>query len=231
MENQAIVILGGFLSNQTVYREMSRSLRKISSRPLWLVDIRAVEWLASASQAGWSIILNKLSRTVDQAFRSTNHSRVTLIGHSIGGVLARLYLSPQPFRGQRHDGLERVDRLITLGSPHHNRGGWRRGGPMSRWIEERYPGAYFSAEVEYITVAGRWICGTQFGTRLAAWVYNEYQEIGGEGTTWGDGLIPVESALLEGSCKITLPGVCHFGIFGEPWYGSEAVIPRWWNAP
>jgi pimeloyl-ACP methyl ester carboxylesterase len=231
MKNQAIVILGGFLSNAAIYRGMGRTVHQISGRPVWLVETQAIEWLATTSQAGWSLILNRLSRTVEQAFRSSNQCRVTVIGHSMGGVLARLYLSPQPFRSRNYNGLERVDRLITLGSPHYNRGGWRRGGSLSRWIEERYPGAYFAPEVEYISAAGRWMCGTQLGPHLAAWVYREYQAIGGDGTARGDGLIPMESALLNGSHQIILPGVCHFGFFDQPWYGSPEVIPRWWNTP
>jgi len=49
------------------------------------------------------------------------------------------------------------------------------------------------------------------------------------GDVWGDGLIPVRSALLEGSRQIELDGVGHFVGFGGSWYGVPEVIARWWT--
>ncbi len=51
----------------------------------------------------------------------------------------------------------------------------------------------------------------------------------GDGDVWGDGLVPVASALLRGSQQLTLDGVSHFTGFGGPWYGAIEVIPQWWN--
>src|SRR5512135_367669 len=104
MENQAIVILGGFLSNPSTYRKMSLSLGRPTGQPVWVVQVRMSEWLLLTSQAGWSYLLNKLSRTVHQAMQASKASRVVLIGHSAGGVLGRLYLSPEPFRGRKYAG-------------------------------------------------------------------------------------------------------------------------------
>jgi len=230
INNQAIVILGGYLSNQSFYRGMSRSLRQLTGRPVWVVNVLLRDWLPFGTPAGMSYLLDKLRVTVDQARQATNGSKVTLIGHSAGGLLMRLYLGPDEFRGLRYAGVEHVDRLICLGSPHYNQGGWRSGGPVSRQIQERYPDACFSKEVQYTSVAGRWICGTNFGPLLAAWAYGRYRDFGGDGTAWGDGVIPVNSALLNGSIQLTIPDVSHSGYFGQLWYGSDAIIPRWWDA-
>ena len=42
--------------------------------------------------------------------------------------------------------------------------------------------------------------------------------------------MPVESALLEGAEAVVLEGVAHGGAFGPVWYGTPAVVERWWAA-
>jgi hypothetical protein len=150
-----------------------------------------------------------------------------LLSLDLPGVLARLYLSPKPFLDRTYRGLDYVDHLITLGSPHYNRGGLNRGGRMSRWVERCCPGAAFSPQVQYTCVAGRLVCGSRSGSVRERWMYNVYLDLCGEGTACGDGLVPVNSALLSGARTIILDGVSHFKVFGEPWYGSEKVIPLW----
>jgi hypothetical protein len=56
-----------------------------------------------------------------------------------------------------------------------------------------------------------------------------YQAIAGRRDLEGDGLVPVQSALLRGSEPITLPGVAHGGAFGDRWYGTPEVVQQWWR--
>jgi pimeloyl-ACP methyl ester carboxylesterase len=157
-------------------------------------------------------------------------SKLTLIGHSQGGVLARLYLRPdEPFMGKRFLGVDQIDHLITLGSPHLNQGGLQRGGYMSRWIDRQVPGSAFSARVRYTSVAGKYIRGNSTGSRSERFAYGIYKDICAEGESWGDGMVPVSSALLPGSQHIVIDGVSHYSLLGEPWYGSDEVLPLWWN--
>jgi len=169
-------------------------LTDLAAGPVWIVKTWGHDWLPSISTLGWAYLLRKLDRVVQQAARESPTSQVTLIGHSAGGVLSRLYLSPRPFGGHAYCGLDYVERLITLGSPHYNRGGL-----------------------------------TRSGTPRARWAYETYEQIGGDGNAWGDGLIPVQAALLSGAQPIVLEGVSHFTGFGVPWYGSREVIPLWWR--
>jgi len=226
---QPIVIFGGFMSFSMLYWEMRDALASFTGQPVWIVETLGHDWLPSVTRLGWAYLLRKLDRTVQQALGESATDKVTLIGHSAGGVLARLYLSPKPFLGHAYRGLDHVDHLITLGSPHHNQGGLTRGGPMSRWVEQRYPGAHFAPQVKYASVAGKLIRGDPAGSLHERWVYNNYAKIGGDGSAWGDGLIPVDSALLRGSNQLVLDGVSHFSGFGGPWYGSQEIIPLWWN--
>jgi pimeloyl-ACP methyl ester carboxylesterase len=174
-------------------------------------------------------MMGKLDDVVRTQAKHSPTDVVTLIGHSAGGVLGRMYLSSQPFRGRAYSGINYVDHLITLGSPHYNRKRFAYGGQLSRYVNQHYPGSFFSPSVKYTSVAGRYAPGALRGNWRNLWRYNVYAALGGEGSAWGDGLVPVESALLKGSKEIVLEEVSHFSFSGEPWYGSTEVIPRWWQ--
>jgi pimeloyl-ACP methyl ester carboxylesterase len=227
---QPIVICGGFLSFPAIYWGMRDTLAQIVEQPVWIVGIQGHDWMSSIVPPGWAYLLRKLERTVHEAVRDSTTGKITLVGHSAGGLLARLYLSPRPFLGHSYGGLNYVDRLITLGTPHHDRRKLRHGGWLPRWIEKRYPGAYFAPQVNYASVAGKLVRGDPHGTLRERHVYAFYKEVIGDGDVWGDGLVPVSSALLHGSHQVTLDGVSHFTGFGGPWYGVETIITRWWNA-
>jgi hypothetical protein len=220
-----IVILGGFLSQPWVYTPMRDWLAQCTKQPVWVVEAGMPDWFKSVRAEGWARILNRLERAVHEAAGSSVTGRITLIGHSAGGVIGRLFLSPTPFLGRSYGGLEPVAHLITLGSPHYN----LRGSRMRRWVEEQYPGSYF-ASVRYTSVAGKVILGRRHGFPRERWAYACYRRLCGDGNVWGDGLVPLSSQLLSGSQQIVLHGVSHFTGFGGPWYGSTQIIPRWWYA-
>jgi pimeloyl-ACP methyl ester carboxylesterase len=222
---QPIVIFGGFLSYPSVYRGMRNTLAHITGQPVWIVEARTHDWLRSVTPEGWARLLDRLDRAVQQAVCDSTTGQITLIGHSAGGVISRLYPSPTPLLGHAYRGLDLVSHLITLGSPHYN----RRGGRMRQWVEEQVPGAYFAPQVKYASVAGKVILGNREGSLRERWAYRFYDRLCGDGNAWGDGLVPVESQLLDGSKQIILEGVSHFSGFGGPWYGTKEVIPRWWN--
>lgn len=54
--------------------------------------------------------LPKLEQAVENACQQTNHQQVIFVGHSMGGLIARLYAQHNP---------QRVAHIITLGTPHH----------------------------------------------------------------------------------------------------------------
>ena len=227
--DQPIVIFGGFLSADRIYFALRETLAALTRQPVSVVQTRSLDWLPSVSQVGWAVLLRKLDRAVRAAAQISPTGKVTLIGHSAGGVLARLYLSPRSFYGESFRGFQRVSHLITLGSPHHNRGGLTRGGHMSQWIDRHYPGAAFSPLVAYTAVAGQSLRGDRHGAPRERMAYRTYRSISGQGNEWGDGLVPASAALLRGAQHIPLTGVAHYSVFGAVWYGSEAIIPLWWQ--
>jgi pimeloyl-ACP methyl ester carboxylesterase len=220
---EPVVVLGGFLTSPGFYRGMCAAIHRMRSCPVEVADVWIWQWAAAVSARGWSRILDRLHESVVPVASSSPTGKVVLVGHSAGGVIGRLYLSDQPFRGRTYGGLERVSTLITLGSPHHNCERAR----LRRDVERRLPGAFFAPRVRYVVVAGRAVSGEPGGRsseRRAGWFY---RHLIGYGEVWGDGLVPVESALLKGAEEVVLDGVYHAPVFGKPWYGSPEVVERW----
>jgi pimeloyl-ACP methyl ester carboxylesterase len=221
-----VVILGGFFSTRRDYWEMQPALEKLTGQKVVVVPTTRFDWLLSLRPIGWSRILKKLDRTVRRTLRKTGAAKVVLVGHSTGGVMARLYLSPEPFRGRTYAGVEVVRALVTLGSPHRNDGG----SGMRRWVDETFPGARFAPAVRYMTVAGKSLLGDRNGKAKARAAYRSYRLLCGKGDVWGDGIVPVCAAHLDGAAAIDLDGVFHSPKRGRPWYGNTGVVRRWWEA-
>lgn len=222
---QPIVFVGGFLSFPAIYQDAGRTLAQVAGQPVLVVEASIHDWVFAAKPLGWKRLLDKLQRRVSEALTVSSTGKVTLVGHSCGGIVARLYLSPEPFLGVIYGGFRHVDRVITLGSPHCGDGNGRLRG----WVDRVLPAAHFAPRVNYISVAGSAVRGRRGGSLRERWAHFFYRQMCGNGNGWGDGLVPVEATLLRGSRHMTLDGVSHFTGFGGPWYGQEEITPLWWN--
>jgi len=226
MPPEPVVIVPGFLLTPGRFEGTRTALVSLGVAEARVVPVTLPDWAASVSAAGWARILDKIDRTVDRALEATGADKAVLVGHSAGGVMARLFLAPEPFRGRVYDGKRRVRGLITLGSPHQA----VRASPMRMRVQKLYPGAAFATEVDYLAVAGRAVRGDRRGSRRERSAYRSYKMIGGDGDVWGDGTVPVESALLEGARRLVLAGVHHYGFRkGRRWYGSPDAVAEWWK--
>ncbi|MFE3399808.1 lipase family alpha/beta hydrolase [Streptomyces anulatus] len=99
-----VVLLHGFIDNRSAFVVLRRALTRHGHRHLESLnyspltrDIRAAADL--------------LARHVEDIRARTGHSRVDIVGHSLGGLIARYYV-------QRLGGDRRVRTLVTLGTPH-----------------------------------------------------------------------------------------------------------------
>jgi triacylglycerol lipase len=99
-----IVLVHGMVDNRSIFTVLRRALRRrgfhrvlaINYSPL-TTDVR----VAAAS----------LAERVETVCEENGFERIHLIGHSMGGLIARYYV-------QRLVGDERVHTLVTLGTPH-----------------------------------------------------------------------------------------------------------------
>ena len=220
-----LVILGGVLSAPAHYAGMKAWLEKATGQKVYTVPVTTWDWVASISASGWARIMDKLGRTVAVARQECGSERVVLIGHSSGGVMARLFLSPSPFCGRIYAGVDSVRGLISLGSPHQN----FKGSPMRRKVQRFFPGAFFSPPVRYLSVAGRAVLGRKQGSHAERSSYRSYRILCGKGQVWGDGMVPLSSALLDGGHPFIIDDVFHDFRKNRRWYGSPDVLELWWN--
>ncbi len=68
-------------------------------------------------------------------------------------------------------------------------------------------------------------------TQIARFAYNSYEAVCGDGTTLGDGVVPLCSAHLQNAIQITLPNIYHSINVPEQWYGTDTVFAFdvWYN--
>ncbi len=223
MPRQPIVILGGFLISPAAYAPMTARLEQLSGQPVQLVPVGKAEWLLTVFAFAWAGILDRVATNAAELALQSPTGKVTLIGHSSGGIMLRLFLDDAPFQGRRYDGKALADTLVMLGSPHTA----LKATVLRQMVQRRLPGAPFADRVRYVSVAGDLDLdtATPMAQRLAP---TAYRNSTGDAADRGDGLVPVSSALLEGSTPLVLPGVAHGGAFGPSWYGSPEVVERWW---
>lgn len=103
-EKPPVVLLHGFIDNRSVFVLLRRSLAQHGGRHLESLnyspltcDIRAAADL--------------LGRHIEDICERTGQEQVDVVGHSLGGLIARYYV-------QRLGGDLRVRTLVTLGTPH-----------------------------------------------------------------------------------------------------------------
>ena len=127
----------------------------------------------------------------------------------------RLFLSDILIQGKSYNGIIHSNQLITLGRPHIA----KRATKLRLIVQELLQGSYFSKFVNYFSVAGDLdlisSCLSLIARRLAK---NSYNSILGFASSKGDGLVLVQSALLEGSKHIILKNTAHGNFFGSYWY-------------
>ena len=222
---QPVVILGGFLITDEAYGPMAEWLNVQGGIDVSVVHASRLDWLLTSSAWGWQRLLKRVDHCVRQARDRCGGAPVTLIGHSSGGVMLRLYLAEHGLEGASLNGQKLCNRLISLGSPHQA----KRATRLRALVDRLHPGCACAPKVDYVSVAGRLDLSSaqasDFARRSAA---NSYRQIGAQPEDPGDGLVPVNSAWLKDSRLIELEATAHGGLFGQPWYGSIERVSQWW---
>ncbi|RBY77723.1 lipase [Geodermatophilus sp. TF02-6] len=99
-----VVLVHGLVDNHSIFAVMRRSLRRRGFAHVcsWNYSPLLAEIARGARDLG-----DHLQRVCEQ----TGHERVHVVGHSLGGLIARYHV-------QRQEGDARVESLVTLGTPH-----------------------------------------------------------------------------------------------------------------
>jgi triacylglycerol esterase/lipase EstA (alpha/beta hydrolase family) len=214
------VILPGYLASASDYLPLEKELTKLGVLAT-TVPLQWWEWLPTVGGRSVAPILQSLANTIEQTKQKYSCDKVNLIAHSAGGWIARIYLGDRTYSDRVWDGRSQVANLTTLGTPQDSCEPWAQ--KNLSFVNQTYPGAYY-ADVQYVCAAGKAILGEK---KLAKWLaYSSYELTCGDGNSWGDGIIPISSAHLEGANNLILPGAQHSPRSGL-WYGSPLVLPDW----
>mmetsp|Transcript_20901 Transcript_20901/g.35941 ORF Transcript_20901/g.35941 Transcript_20901/m.35941 type:complete len:201 (+) Transcript_20901:755-1357(+) len=157
---------------------------------------------------------------------------------------------------------DRVRALITMGAIHKPPAGEAASTCVTRgalsYLDRTFPGAFLAEEgVAYVSVGGDAVLGRPQQKPLddgddekkgseevndvykvrgegsaSSVAYTSYEAVSGNGEMTGDGVVPLEWSLLEGSRTIVLDGVVHSineagtTIPTDRWYGAEGVVDK-----
>lgn len=164
----------------------------------WQLRAAGFDRVISINTPAWydlETLTERVRQAIVQTRAATGAERVHLVGHSMGGILARNVL-------QNHDDARFVAHCVTLGSPH-------RGSKL--------------APLAFSSLGRALLPGSALLTRLNAGplptdvaftaIYSRHDNI----------IIPTESARLEGACQIELTGLGHTAMLVAP-QTARAVI-------
>jgi pimeloyl-ACP methyl ester carboxylesterase len=99
-----VVLLHGFIDNRSVFVLLRRALAQDGHRHIESLNYSPLTCdIRTAAEL--------LGRHIEEICERTGHRQVDVVGHSLGGLIARYYV-------QRLGGDLRVRTLVTLGTPH-----------------------------------------------------------------------------------------------------------------
>ena len=99
-----VVLVHGLVDNRSVFAVMRRGLRR---RGFTQICTWNYSPLLTDLRRGAAALGSHIERICEQ----TGHERVHVVGHSLGGLMARYHV-------QRQGGDRRVESLVTVGTPH-----------------------------------------------------------------------------------------------------------------
>ncbi|MFC8827259.1 lipase family alpha/beta hydrolase [Streptomyces sp. NPDC057137] len=99
-----VLLLHGFVDNRSVFVLLRRSLARHGWRHLESLNF-------SPLTSDIRLAAEVLGQHIEEVCARTGHREVDIVGHSLGGLIARYYV-------QRLGGDVRVRTLVTMGTPH-----------------------------------------------------------------------------------------------------------------
>ena len=100
-----ILLVPGYFSNRACFFVLAKLLRGLGASHIYTIDPKPMT-------ADIRDLAQQLAEKVDDILGATGVPRINLVGHSMGGLIARYYI-------ERLDGASKVNVCVTIGSPHH----------------------------------------------------------------------------------------------------------------
>ncbi|MBS8264195.1 triacylglycerol lipase [Mesobacillus boroniphilus] len=137
----------------------------------------------------------ELQMFVKNVLRQTKASKVDIVAHSMGGLSTRYYV-------KHLEGAQKVDDVVTLGSPHHG----TNSSYFGLWTEgarEMVPGSAFLNDLNSVDE-------TPNGSDTSAVI--QYTSIYSSADTI---INPYTSSIIDGAANVEISGVSHSGLLSD----------------
>jgi triacylglycerol esterase/lipase EstA (alpha/beta hydrolase family) len=176
-----VLLLHGVLCNAGVWTGFRRYLATRNIAPMYTLSY-------GPPLASIEVFAAQLAKKIDYIRRATGASRVAIVAHSMGGLVARAYL--------RRYGAQSVSTLITIGAPHHGSvHAWLFAGaclaqlrPGNRWLRELNEAENIEPDIPIVSI----------------W-------------SWHDSMVaPQTSCRLRGARNVEVIGVGHNALLNDP---------------
>ena len=175
-----VLLLNGLFHNRACWWWMRRKLLRLGLEEVHTVSVPVWGTIETA--------LDTLSHTVDELRRALGVDKIHLVGHSMGGMVARHFI-------QLKGGADKIDRCILLGAP--NAGSILAPLAISPLGKELIPGSDFLRSLQQAPLPST--------VRITS-VYTRHDNL----------VIPFDSGRLEGVDNLELAGMGHCGLLYHP---------------
>ena len=174
-----VVLVHGVLCNAGIWAGFARLLRQKGITGVYSLSY-------GPPLASIEVFADQLAAKIDAVLASTQARAAMIVGHSMGGLVARAYI--------RKYGTAKVARILTIGSPHH--------GSVHAWL---FPGASLAE----LRPGNPWLAALN-RERIDATL--RFVSL----WSWHDSMVaPQTSCELPGAIDVALVGVGHNALLGD----------------
>jgi triacylglycerol esterase/lipase EstA (alpha/beta hydrolase family) len=171
-----VVLVPGIYCNAGLWWWFRRRLAALGVAHSWAVTLEP-------PLAGIDQLAQRLAEMIERICAETGAARVVLVGHSMGGLVARACLRDAAARA-------RIARIVTLGTPHH--GSLLALRAIGRNAREMRPGSAWLAALN---------AGAPHGVPLTS-IFSRHDNY----------VAPQDSPLLPGAENVALAGIGHLAL-------------------
>ncbi|MGG5260196.1 esterase/lipase family protein [Phycicoccus avicenniae] len=192
-----ILLVHGIVSNRSIFTVLRRGLTRRG-----FSNVYAMNYATLATDVRTAAL--RLAEEVEAVCAETGFERIHVIGHSLGGLIARYYVT-------RLGGDARVHTLVTLGTPHE--GTWAAYAVPTRLMRQMRPGSGLMRELAR-PVRG---CRTRF---VAYWSDSDVAIVPRESAALRHPDLAARTVRLHGAGHLTLP------MLGDVVHGISAALAQ-----
>ena len=175
-----VLLVHGVLCNAGVFHPLCRFLRRCGVPGVYSLSYGPP--LASIER-----FVDQLAAKIDAVLADTGASSLTIIAHSMGGLVARAYL--------RKHGAGKLRRVVTIGAPHHG---------------SAHAGLFFGESLAQIRVGNPWLVALNRERIDATLPFVSMW-------SWHDSMVaPQTSSRLAGTIDVPLTGIGHNALLADP---------------